>query len=51
MHSHVFVCLVPKDTLKNPVIPNSCQACHAHKGADLKKLQQKAFPGSMDEGW
>jgi hypothetical protein len=51
MHSHVFVCLVPKDTLANPVVPNSCQACHAHKGADLKKLQQKAFPGSMEEGW
>jgi hypothetical protein len=51
-HSHVFVVLVPKDTLKNPVIPNSCQSCHAHKDADLKKLQQKAFPGSLDDtGW
>jgi hypothetical protein len=51
VHSHVFVCLLPKDTLKNKELPNSCQACHKHKKEDLKKLQEKAFPGSMDEDW
>ena len=49
VHSHVFICLKPKDTLKNPKLPNSCQSCHAHKKDDLKKLQEKAFPGSMDD--
>jgi hypothetical protein len=39
LHSHVFVALLPKDTLANPVIPNSCQPCHRHKDADLKSLQ------------
>jgi hypothetical protein len=39
LHSHVFVTLLPKDTLANPVIPNSCETCHKHKGQDLKKLQ------------
>jgi formate-dependent nitrite reductase cytochrome c552 subunit len=39
LHSHVFVCLLPKDTLANPAIPNSCETCHKHKGQDLKKLQ------------
>ena len=39
LHSHVFVALLPKDTLANPVIPNSCQPCHKHKDADLKSLQ------------
>jgi len=39
IHSHVFVALLPKDTLANPVIPNSCQTCHEHKKADLNKLQ------------
>ncbi len=50
IHSHVFVTLLPKDTLNNPQIPNSCQICHKHKDADLKELQEKAFPGSLD-GW
>jgi len=40
IHSHVFVTLLPEDTLKNPKIPNSCQACHKHKDADLKELQK-----------
>ena len=40
LHSHVFVALLPKDTLTNPAIPNSCQTCHKHKGQDLKKLQE-----------
>jgi len=39
IHSHVFVALLPRDTLKNPVIPNSCQTCHKHKNQDLKQLQ------------
>ncbi|MEN8174724.1 MAG: multiheme c-type cytochrome [Pseudomonadota bacterium] len=41
IHSHVFVALLPKDTLKNPDIPNSCQTCHKHKDEDLKDLQQR----------
>ncbi len=43
-HSHMFVALRPKDTLKDPAVPNSCTACHKHKDADLKKLQKDAFP-------
>jgi len=39
IHSHVFVPLLPKDTLANPVLPNSCETCHKHRGQDLKKLQ------------
>jgi hypothetical protein len=39
LHSHVFVTLLPKDTLNNPVIPNSCQTCHKHKNQDLNQLQ------------
>ncbi len=38
-HSHAFVALLPKDTLKNPKIPNSCQTCHKHKDDDLAALQ------------
>jgi hypothetical protein len=48
MHSHVMVTLLPIDTI-NSKIPNSCQACHKHKKDDMKKLQEKAFPGSMDQ--
>ncbi|MBW1896751.1 MAG: hypothetical protein JRI47_06805 [Deltaproteobacteria bacterium] len=40
IHSHVFMALLPKDTLENAAIPNSCQTCHRHKDADLKKLQE-----------
>lgn len=39
IHSHVFVTLLPEDTLKNPKIPNSCQTCHKHKNENLEKLQ------------
>ncbi len=39
IHSHVFVTLLPEDTLKNPQVPNSCQTCHKHKNEDLKTLQ------------
>jgi hypothetical protein len=40
IHSHVFVTLLPRDTLKNPKIPNSCQTCHKHKNQDLEELQR-----------
>jgi hypothetical protein len=39
IHSHVFVTLLPEDTLKNAKIPNSCQTCHEHKNQDLNELQ------------
>jgi hypothetical protein len=39
IRSHVFVTLLPEDTLKNPKVPNSCQTCHKHKNDDLKELQ------------
>ena len=39
-HSHVFMTLLPEDTLRNPNIPNSCQTCHKHKNTDLKTLQR-----------
>jgi hypothetical protein len=39
-HSHVFVTLLPKDTLKNPKIPNSCEQGHRHKDTDLATLQK-----------
>jgi len=39
IHSHVFVTLLPSDTLKNPKVPNSCQTCHHHKNQDLDQLQ------------
>lgn len=39
IHSHVFVPLLPEDTLKNPKVPNSCQTCHKHKNDDLNELQ------------
>ena len=41
IHSHVFVTLLPEDTLKNPKVPNSCQTCHKHKNEDLKVLQEE----------
>lgn len=39
-HSHVFKTILPKETLKNPEIPNSCQNCHKHKDTDLLTLQK-----------
>jgi len=41
IHSHVFKVLLPKDTLENPKIPNSCQTCHKHKDEDLADLQKR----------
>jgi hypothetical protein len=49
IHSHVFVTLLPIDTLRNPDVPNSCQTCHKHRDADLRKLQQ-AFDPTGDIG-
>ncbi len=40
IHSHVFVTLLPADTLRNPKIPNSCQTCHRHKNQNLKELHK-----------
>ncbi len=40
LHSHVFVTLLPKDTLGNGKVPNSCQKCHKHKDADPATLQE-----------
>jgi hypothetical protein len=39
IHSHVFVCLLPKDSLANPAIPNSCDGCHFLRGESLEYLQ------------
>jgi hypothetical protein len=39
IHSHVFVTLLPEDTIKNPKVPNSCQTCHKHKYESLERLQ------------
>jgi hypothetical protein len=41
IHSHVFVALLPRDTMENPKVPNSCQTCHKHKNEDLKHLQEE----------
>ena len=41
IHSHVFVALLPEDTLNNPKVPNSCQTCHKHKNEDLNKLNEE----------
>ncbi|WP_027191403.1 ammonia-forming cytochrome c nitrite reductase subunit c552 [Fundidesulfovibrio putealis] len=41
LHSHVFKTLLPKETLKDPKIPNSCVKCHHHAKDDLATLQQK----------
>jgi len=41
IRSHVFVALLPSDTLKNPKVPNSCQTCHKHKNEDINKLQKE----------
>ena len=35
IRSHVFVTLLPEDTLANPEVPNSCQTCHQHADEDL----------------
>jgi Cytochrome c554 and c-prime len=40
IRSHTFVALLPKETIADPTIPNSCTACHKHKDADLYKLQE-----------
>ena len=40
IHSHVFVTLLPEDTIKRK-IPNSCQTCHKHKYESLQRLQRE----------
>lgn len=44
IHSHVFVTLLPRDSLKNPMIPNSCQSCHKNRNHSLQKLQTAYKP-------
>jgi hypothetical protein len=39
-HSHVYVTLLPEDTMKNAKIPNSCQTCHHHKDTDVQTLDK-----------
>jgi formate-dependent nitrite reductase cytochrome c552 subunit len=39
-HSHAFVAMLPKETLSNPAVPNSCQRCHKHKNDNLATLQE-----------
>jgi hypothetical protein len=39
LHSHVFITLLPEDTLRNKDLPNSCQTCHKHKNQNLNELQ------------
>jgi hypothetical protein len=39
LHSHVFVTLLPSETIKNKEMPNSCQTCHKHMNQDLQELQ------------
>jgi hypothetical protein len=39
LHSHVFVCLLPKDSMANPALPNSCEGCHIYRGESLDYLQ------------
>ena len=41
IHSHVFVPLLPEDTIANPKVPNSCQTCHKHKNESLERLQRE----------
>ncbi|MGD2270906.1 MAG: multiheme c-type cytochrome [Desulfobacterales bacterium] len=41
IHSHVFVTLLPEDTIRNPKLPNSCQTCHKHKYESLERLQRE----------
>jgi formate-dependent nitrite reductase cytochrome c552 subunit len=39
--SHTFKTLLPKETLADPAIPNSCQTCHKHQNTDLAALQKQ----------
>lgn len=49
LHSHVFDSLTPIDTIKNPKVPNSCQACHHHKDDKLMDLQNAFDPTGLGE--
>jgi hypothetical protein len=48
IHSHVFVCLLPKDTEANPAIPNSCQVCHKLKEEAPKEEAPKEATWGQD---
>ncbi len=39
IRSHTFVALLPRETIADKTIPNSCTSCHKHKDVDLNKLQ------------
>lgn len=41
LHSHAFKTLLPKETLTDQKVPNSCQTCHRHKDEKLEDLQKK----------
>ncbi len=49
IHSHVFDALTPIDTIKNPDVPNSCQACHHHKDDKLMDLQKAFDPTGLSD--
>jgi len=40
IRSHTFIALLPKETIADSTIPNSCTTCHRHADADLQKLQE-----------
>ena len=44
IHSHVFVALLPKDTIDNPEVPNSCQTCHNTRMRTSRNCKRKHFP-------
>jgi len=39
IRSHTFVALLPRETIADKTIPNSCTSCHKHRDVDLNKLQ------------
>jgi hypothetical protein len=39
IRTHVFVCLLPKESLADPAVPNSCDGCHFFRGESLEYLQ------------
>jgi hypothetical protein len=49
LHSHVFDCLTPIDTIKNPGVPNSCQSCHHHRDDELMDLQKAFDPTGLSD--
>ena len=41
MHSHTFKAILPRETVKDPRIANSCTACHQHAKDDPAALQNR----------